>query len=225
MYTPKSISKIFRSIGLTLYRDGYNDPYTLRSLRLARWWEVYEDFSSQSCHPYPAYGTNCPAWSPIYRARDDEGKERNFADLMVFDLNGCSADQAHRLLVLNNLAGLAHPTRRDTLAWPRSRIIFLLHRPVNGQTYRRLWSLLAQEVLSPFTNPEHADFRQRYDQPHAVRGQSALQRHDGNLLHVEGLLLAEGLLGKPHLAEDALGRICQAYAYDIWPELMTPRNR
>ena len=219
MYTCDSISKIIRSIRLTHFRAGHNDLCPESDLRPARWWEIYEDFCSQSFHPYPADGTNCPAWSAAYRAMDDKGEERDFADLMVFDLHGCSADQAHRLLVVSNLAGLAHPTRSDTLACPRSRIIFPLHRPDNDLTYRRLWSRLAQEVFLPFTNPAHADFRQRYDQPHAARCQSTLLRHDGNVLHVEGVL------AEPTLTADGLGAACQAYAGDSWPESMTPRNR
>jgi len=219
MYTYESIAKISRPIRLTHCRAGYNDLCPESDERRAGYGEIYEDFFSQSFHPYPARETNCPAWAAAYRAKDDEGQEREFADLMVLDLHGCSVAEAHRLLVENNLAGLAHPTRSDTLACPRSRIIFLLHRPVNDLTYRLLWRRLAQEVFSSFTNPAHADFRQRYDQPHAIRNRSTLMRHDGNLLNVEGLL------AEPTLAGVALGIACQAYVRETWPESMAPRNR
>lgn len=219
MYTYESIAKISRSIRLTHCRAGYNDLCPQSDERRAGYGEIYEDFFSQSFHSYPARETNCPAWAAAYRAEDDEGQEREFADLMVLDLHGRSVAEAHRLLVEKNLAGLVHPTRSNTIDCPRSRIIFLLNRPVNDANYRRLWSRLAQEVFSHLTNPAHADFRQRYDQPHAIRNQSTLQRHDGNLLNVEGVL------AEPTLTEDSLGAICQAYADQNCRELVTLRNR
>lgn len=219
MYTYKSIAKITRSIRLTYCHAGHNDICPVGGSKAMRWWEVYEEFLCQSSYPYPAHGQNCPAWSAAFRAADYEGVERDFADLMVFDLHGQSADQVHRWMVQNNLAGIVHPTRCNTMITPRSRLALVLHRPVNDLTYRLLWSRLAQEVFPSFTNPAHADFRQRYDQPHAVRRKSALLRHDGNLLNVEGVL------AEPSLAGDAIGAICQVYASESWPESIAPRNR
>lgn len=219
MSTPKSKQPIKRLVGLTDCAAGFNDLCPVTVEPRARWWEVYEDFSAQSFRPYPPFSSDCPAWSAAYRAMDDQGQEREFSDLMVLDLHGCSADHALRWMVRNNLAGLVHSTRSSTPANPRSRVILLLHRPVIGRTYRLVWDRLAQEVFASLVNPAHADFRQRYDQPRAVRGQSTLLRHDGNLLNVDGAL------AEPSLVGDALGLVCQAYAGESWPESMPPRNR
>ena len=219
MNTHEPISKFDRPVGLSRYPAGYNDLSPVNVLADAGWHEHYESFHSKPSRPYPAAGSICPAWSPAYHEAHGSGRECEVADFVVFDLHGCGAGHGFHWMVRNNLAGFIHPTRSDTLVNARSRMVFLLNRPVNDLTYRQLWRRLAQEVFSPFTNPAHADFRQRYDQPHAVRRQSTLQRHDGNLLHVEGVL------AEPTLAGDALGAACQAYAGDSWPESMTPRNR
>ena len=211
--------KVQRSVGMTQHPAGYNELSPVNVTADAYWWERYEDFFAQSFHPFPASGSNCPAWSPAYRTVDNEGQEREFSDLMVFDLHGRSADDGAKWMLRNNLTGVIHPTRSDSEASPRSRLIFLLDRPVNDRTYRQLWSRLAQEVFSSLTNPAHADFRQRYDQPCAVRNQSTLYSHEGNLLNVEGAL------AEPILAGDVLGLVCQAFAGERWPSSLLPRNR
>ena len=219
MSTPKSTQPIKRLVGLTDCPAGFNDLSPVNVEPRARWREVYEDFSAQSFRPYPPVGSDCPAWSPAYRAKDNTGQEREFSDLMVFDLHGRRADDAFSWMVRNNLTGVIHSTRSDSEASPRSRLIFILHRPVNDLTYRQLWSRLAQEVFISLTNPAHADFRQRYDQPRAARNQSTLNSHEGNLLHVEGAL------AEPTLAGDVLGLVCQAFAGEVWSSKLLPRNR
>ena len=219
MSTPISTQPIKRLVGLTDCPAGFNDLSPVNVKPRARWWEVYEDFSAQSFRPYPPVGSDCPAWSAAYRAKDNTGQEREFSDLMVIDLHGCSADLAFSWMLLCNLAGLVHSTRSSTPANHRSRIMLVLDRPVVGRTYRLLWELLTQKGLLALTNPAHADFRQRYDQPHAVRGQSTLLRHDGNLLNVDGVLAEPS-----HVALN-LRSICQDYASESWPESLPPRNR
>ena len=219
MSTPKSTQPIKRLVGLTDCPAGFNDLSPVNVEPRARWREVYEDFSAQSFRPYPPVGSDCPAWSPAYRAKDNTGQEREFSDLMVFDLHGVRADVVMRWIVLNNLAALVHPTRSSAPTNSRCRVIFVLNRPVVSWTYRLLWKLLTQKGFLALTNPAHADFRQRYDQPHAVRGQSPLLRHDGNLLNVDGVL------AEPSLDDLALRFVCEAYASESWPESMPPRNR
>lgn len=211
--------KVKRSVGMTQHPDGYNALSPINVLPDDYWSEHYEDFFAQSFRPFPASGLNCPAWSPAYRTVDNAGQEREFSDLMVFDLHGRSADDGFNWMVRNNLTGVIHSTRSDSEASPRSRLIFILHRPVNDRTYRQLWSRLAQEVFSSLTNPAHADFRQRYDQPRAARNQSTLNSHEGNLLNVEGVL------AEPILAGDVLGLVCQAFAGELWSSKLLPRNR
>ena len=211
--------KAQRSVGMTQHPAGFNELTPVNVLAHAYWAEHYEDFFAQSFRPFPASGSNCPAWSPAYRTVDNEGQEREFSDLMVFDLHGRRADDAFSWMVRNNLTGVIHSTRSDSEASPRSRLIFILHRPVNDLTYRQLWSRLAQEVFISLTNPAHADFRQRYDQPRAARNQSTLNSHEGNLLHVEGAL------AEPTLAGDVLGLVCQAFAGEVWSSKLLPRNR
>lgn len=213
----KNIS-VNRLVGLTDCPDGLNDLCPITITPCVNWWQVYEDFYCQSFSPYPAVSYDCPAWSAAYRTKDDQGIEREFSDLMVFDLNGWSVDHALRWLVGNNLAGLIHATRSNTPANPCSRIILVLHRPVNSRTYQLLWNRLAQEVFESLANPAHADFRQRCEQPRAVRNQTTLLHHDGNLLNVESVL------AEPCLAGDALSLACQAYANESWPRSMPPRN-
>lgn len=219
MSTPKSTQPIKRLVGLTDCPAGFNDLSPVNVEPRARWWEVYEDFSAQSLYPYPPVGSDCPAWSAAYRAKDNTGQEREFSDLLVIDINYFNANLAFKWLVSNNLAGLVHPTRSSTPTNSRCRIILVLDRPVVGRTYRLLWEMLTKKGLLMFANPAHADFRQRYDQPHAVRGQSPLLRHDGNLLNVDGVL------AEPSLDDLALRFVCEAYASESWPESMPPRNR
>lgn len=219
MSTKKIKQPIMRLVGLTDCAAGFNDLCPLNIEPRARWWEVCEDFSAQSFRPYPAVSSDCPAWSGAYRAKDDKGREREFSDLMAIDLHGCSADHAFRWMTRNNLSGLCHSTRSDTLANPRSRVILLLDRPVVSRTYRLLWDRLTQELFPSLANPAHADFRQRYDQPRAERGQSTLLRHDGNQLSVDGAL------AEPFLAGNTLGLASQAYASQGWPGSLPPRNR
>jgi hypothetical protein len=219
MSTPISTQPIKRLVGLTNCPAGFNDLRPVNVEPRARWWEVYEDFSAQSFRPYPPVGSDCPAWSAAYRAKDNTGQEREFSDLMVIDLHGCSAELAFKWVVMHNLAGLVHPTRSNSPASLRSRIMFVLDRPVVDRTYRLLWEMLTKKGLMRLANPAHADFRQRYDQPHAVRGQSTLLRHDGNLLNVDGVL------AEPSLDDLALKFVCEAYASEGWPESMPPRNR
>ena len=219
MSTNEHFSRFKRPVGLSRYRAGYNDLSRANLLADAGWYEHYESFHFKPLRPDPAAGSSCPAWSPAYHAAHGSGRECEVADFLVLDLHGCGAGHGFQWLVRSNLAGFIHSTRSDTLTTPRSRMVFLLNRPVNDLTYRQLWNRLAQDVFSSLTNPAHADFRQRYDQPHSVRLQSTLLRHEGNLLHVEGVLT------EPTLAGDALGAACQAYAGDSRPESMTPRNR
>ena len=219
MSTTKIKNPITRMVGLTNCTAGFNDLCPVNVEPRTRWWEVYEDFSAQSFHPYPAVSSDCPAWSAAYRAKDDKGREREFSDLMVIDLHGCSANHAFRWITRNNLEGLAHSTRSDMLDNPRSRVILLLDRPVISRTYRLLWDRLTQEVFPSLANPAHGDFRQRYNQPRAVRNQSTLLRHEGNLLSVDGAL------AESFLAGDTLGLVCQAHASEGWPGSFPPRNR
>ena len=215
----ESIMKIHRIVGLTLCRAGYNDLSPENLAGSTRWWEVYADFDSQVGHTYAAREVDSVAWSPAYRKMDDTGQERKFADLLVVDLHGCSAESLFSWLVQNNIAGLVHPTRSSTLTKPRSRIIFVMDRPVNALTYGLLWSRLAQEVFPTLTNPAHADIEQRYDQPRAARRVVKLLHHDGNLLNVDGSL------AEPSLAGEVLGLVCQAFSDESWREGRAPRNR
>lgn len=218
----QAFTSIKRTVGLTNCDDGYNSLRPVNVPAEHYWESVYIDFDSQSFHPYPAPGMAVPAWCPAYRAMDNEGYERDFSDLMVVDLHGCSAGHLEDWLIERRLAGLVHPTRSDSLTSHRSRLILVLDRPVPDATYRRLWNRMAHEVFADLPNAAHADFRQRYDQPHSSQRGSLLRRIDGNPLNVDAAL------GLPSFAGDALGRASEVDEDDGdagWGISLAPRNR
>lgn len=205
----QQLSVINRTVGLTECDDGYNSLAPVTVDATASWWEVYADIEAQSFHLYPPRGENCRAWSPGYRAVDNEGVECDLADLMVFDLHGCSTDHVRSWLIENNLEGAVHPTRSDSMTSPRCRLILLLNRPTVDATYRRLWTRLAHEVFADLPDPAHVDLRQRYDQPYTNRRESLLQRVEGWPLDIDAALALSSFAG------NAIGRASVA-VYGEW---------
>lgn len=173
-----------RAAGYTHCEGGYNDllPVT-RNPADCR--EYQDEFYRQSHHLPPFVGTAWPSWCPGYSTPDKQGRARVAADLMVFDLPGCDAHSALIWMALYTLAGFAHRTKSDTLTTPHCRLVLLLHRTVDEETYSRLWTRLAKEVFEGVPNPSHSDCRQRFDYPRMKPGETAMFHHDGCPVHVD----------------------------------------
>lgn len=208
MDTNDYISTRHRLAALTYCPDGYNDLRPALVEPAASSLDFYADHYAHSHYTPPAVGATWPAWCPGYMENNQLR-----ADLIVFDLHGCSADHAHRSMIENNLAAFVHPTKSDSLTSPRCRLVILLNRPVNAPTYRLLWARMAREVFDNIPVPAHADCRHRFDYPRTVKGKSMMRHHDGNSLHVDGVLALASLAGP------ALGLVNDTHADALSSEL------
>lgn len=198
-----------RQVGITFFDDGYLSFTPSSEDSDTPWPERLEHFKTQSLQPYPIREQFTPAWSPAYITTLKNGSSVLRADLMVFDLHGCHMDDVLQFLSDNLLAGVVHGTKSGGLTSPRCRVILLLDRAINHNTYTSLWRRIAHEVFDEMHAPAHADCRQRFNSPHCASnrpGKSTMRSSQGYPIYVDGALAAE------HLHYQALGNISADYA-------------
>lgn len=173
-----------RLVGYTHCEGGYHDLHPV-TRNPADCREYYDEFYSQSYHLPPFVGKAWTSWCAGYSTSDKQGRAHVVADLIAFDLPGCDAHSALLWMIDHNLAGFAHCTKSDTLTTPHCRLVMLLHRTVDEETYSQLWTRIVKEVLADVPNPGHANCRQRFDYPRMKAGETAMFHHDGCPVHVD----------------------------------------
>lgn len=194
MNTSRNTEKnLLRQVAWTHCERGPLDLRPTKTNHPAGYLDATIDFEAQSCIPSPMRFVPVPSrvpgyfasWSPGYVDEDAKEDASERADLIVFTLDGVSANRAHRWLSAHNLAGMVWPATAATTNQPSCCIALLLERSVNAETYKLLWIRLAHEVFFDRAGQLQFDFRHRFHYPRAAdNGDSQLLRHNGDSIPV-----------------------------------------
>lgn len=180
----KYANPLTRHVAWSHCEDGPLDLLPTTTAHCSGYLDASIYYEEQSYHPTPKLGEVIPSWIPAYIEKGNGDKTTVQADLIALTINDVSADQVHRWLTAQNLAGMVWPTITDALTRPVCCVLLLLDGTVTEHTYKLLWLKLAREVFANLPDPAQADFRHRFDYPRTSTDVPQLLRHDGHALPV-----------------------------------------